>query len=109
MQWSFESNFLGHFTNAYATVSPLNSQGAQVARRATKLIPSGLGGNIGGIVLFGDPNYLHPFPEGLKSYVNSICNDGDLICQGLPFPFGPHLEYEKTTPKAAQWIYSRSL
>ena len=89
-------------------MSPLNSQGAQVARKATSLIPTAQRRMVGGIVLFGDPNKNHPFPGALNDITLTICNEGDLICDGLPLPFGPHLEYAITTPNAAQWIRGRA-
>lgn len=85
------------------------SQGAQVAHKAAKLIPTSLYGIIGGFVLFGDPNEGDALPGTLNKNVLTICNDGDLICDGWPLPFGSHLEYAPTAPAAAAWIKTLAL
>lgn len=84
------------------------SQGAQVTHKAAALIPVSQRRIVAGIVVFGDPMEGEDFPGTLNNNVLTICNPGDLICLGLPFPIGPHLEYEKTTPQAAAYIKARA-
>ena len=85
------------------------SQGAQVTHRAASLIPASLYHIIGGIVVFGDPFKGRAFPGALNNNVLTICNNGDLICEGIPLPIGPHLNYAWTTPQAADYIKARAL
>ncbi|KAF8456044.1 cutinase-domain-containing protein [Kalaharituber pfeilii] len=85
------------------------SQGAQVAHLAAASIPVSLYSVVAGFIFFGDPYEGDPLPGVLNNNVLTICNDGDLICDGLPLPIGSHLDYAKTTPRAAQWIKERAL
>ena len=84
------------------------SQGAQVTHKAAALIPVSQHKIVAGIVVFGDPEKGDGFPGTLNDNALTICNRGDLICLGLPFPYGSHLEYEKTTPRAAAYIKDRA-
>ncbi|KAF8448374.1 cutinase-domain-containing protein [Terfezia claveryi] len=85
------------------------SQGAQVTHKAAALIPASQRRIVAGIVVFGDPDEGDAFPGTLNNNVLTICNPGDLICLGLPAPFGPHFDYAKTTPQAAAYIKARAL
>ena len=85
------------------------SQGAQVAHKAAKLIPASQYHIVYGFVFFGDPNKGQSLPGSLNNNILTICNEGDLICDGLPFPIGSHLLYAVTTPVAAAWIKARAL
>lgn len=85
------------------------SQGAQVTHKAAALIPAKQHSIIAGIVVFGDPMAGVAFPDTLNNNVLTICNNGDLICDGIPLPTGPHYDYAKTTPRAASYIKARAL
>lgn len=85
------------------------SQGAQVVHKAAALISSSLYSRVAAIVLYGDPKRGDRFPGTLNNNVLTICNDGDLICEGLPLPFGSHQgdHYEPTVAKAVAYIKAR--
>lgn len=83
------------------------SQGAQVVHRAAALIPVAQRANVGAIVLFGDPNDGDAFPGTLNNNVKTFCNDGDLICDGLPIPTEEHGLYELDAEEAAAFVISR--
>ncbi|KAI5789693.1 cutinase, partial [Peziza echinospora] len=83
------------------------SQGAQVTHLAANLIPSNIRNIIAGIVVFGDPKKGQAFPGTLNNNVLTVCNFGDLICEGIPLPIGTHLTYFTEAPRAAQYIKAR--
>lgn len=83
------------------------SQGAQVVHRAGDLIPVAQRANVGAIVLFGDPRNGDAFPGTLNNNVKTFCNDGDLICDGLPIVLPPHSTYELNAGEAAAFVVSR--
>jgi len=84
------------------------SQGAQVTHKAANLISSSLYPKIAAIVVFGDPKKGTPFPGSLNNNVKTFCNNGDLICDGLPLPTPEHLTYENNAPEAAAFVASRT-
>jgi cutinase len=55
----------------------------------------------------GDPNNGEAFPGTLNNNVKTFCHDGDLICEGLPFPGDAHSTYENDAPEAAKYVADR--
>lgn len=47
------------------------------------------------------------FPGTLNNNVKTFCNEGDLICDGLPIPLGPHGSYELNADDAAKYVADR--
>ncbi|KAI5806826.1 triacylglycerol lipase [Peziza echinospora] len=85
------------------------SQGAQVVHLAVGKLATTLYSKIAAIVTFGDPKRDEAFPTALQSKALVICNDGDLICDGLPIILGPHgaAEYEKRLSEAVSFVVSK--
>jgi hypothetical protein len=83
------------------------SEGAQVTHLAAGYIPEDLYSNVSAIVLFGDPDNGDAFPGSLNDNVKAFCNDGDLICHGLPIVLEAHLHYDHDVGKAAAFIAAR--
>lgn len=82
------------------------SQGAQVVHRALEGCDREIVKKVAAVVLFGDPEKGRRLGGGLeeRGAVKTWCNVGDMICLGVPWPVGPHLEYKKTAAEAAAWI-----
>lgn len=76
---------------------------------AAALIPSTLHARIAAIVTFGDPKRDEAFPGTLNSKKLVICNDGDLICDGLPIILDPHGSpaYEARLPEVIPFVAAR--
>lgn len=82
------------------------SQGAQVVHRALEGFDREIVKKVAAVVLFGDPEKGRRLGGGLeeRGAVKTWCNAGDMICQGVPWPLGPHLEYKKRAAEAAAWV-----
>ena len=50
------------------------------------------------VVTFGDPFRDRALPGVLQSRRKTFCNDGDLICDGLPVVLDPHGTYGAVRP-----------
>ncbi|KAI5851614.1 cutinase-domain-containing protein [Morchella snyderi] len=83
------------------------SQGAQVTHLAANHIPEDLYSMIAAIVLFGDPYDGDAFPGSLNDNVATFCNEGDLICDGIPIILPVHLSYDHDVCEAADYIAAR--
>jgi len=73
--------------------------GASVGLQSSKIVAA---------VIFGDPDEGKAIPNIDASKVDTICHQGDSICQGLPIITTNHLNYAADTDSAAQFVLSKS-
>lgn len=57
---------------------------------AASRLASSFHSKVKAIVLVGDPKKGQALPSGLQGKQITLCNEGDLICSGLPIPGGQH-------------------
>lgn len=77
--------------------------------RAAKILSSSLYEKIAAIVTIGDPFRDDRVVKSLEGKRLTVCNDGDLICEGLPFPWGEHegSAYVKRVAEMVRFIQAR--
>lgn len=96
------------------------SQGAQVVHNGANTLGDDVTSRVAAVVLFGDPDvrslrYSHlslliisqedqPISDIPTMKIDTICFQGDLICDGLPIVLPPHLAYGFTAQQGADFV-----
>jgi hypothetical protein len=81
------------------------SQGGQVVHKAAALLDASDAKHIKAVVIFGDPDKGKHMKNINGGIVDTVCDEKDLICKGLPVPLGTHLQYSKYAKQAADWVF----
>lgn len=83
------------------------SQGAAMVHRVVENLDPAVASQVAGVVTFGDTQnqqdngQINNYPPD-QTLV--ICNDGDLVCEGTLTIRAPHLQYERRTPEAIEFL-----
>ncbi|KAB8293506.1 hypothetical protein EYC80_007812 [Monilinia laxa] len=80
------------------------SQGGQVVHNALALLPAATARWISSVVIFGDPYDGQAIPNVDSSKIDTICHEGDNICQNGDLILPVHLTYSGDATSAAAFV-----